>query len=413
MKKVTKGILFAMMLTLTVLLFAACNGGGSGNGNNDSDGPIKIGAITSLSGALQDYGEQFQRGFNLGLEYMTDGTMQVAGRDIEVIWEDTTTTPEVARDRTLVLLETHNVDIVTGFAASGDALASLALFEEFETVAVIEPAASDLIITYPNWNEYVFRTGRTSGQDALALAAVLANHHPEGGKTVAALAPDSTFGYSMVDPFIPAVEAMGFEFVQAEFAPPGATDFSPFILRLRELAPDYLYVIWAGANNPWMQLMELDMEGAGITIITGAPELAALQGMLELGHMGGFGFCVYYPTLPQNESMNEWMIRRHMEEHGIPTDLFTSGGFAAASAIITALELTEGDTDSRLLIETMRGMEFNSPTGMRYFRAEDHQAMQPLFEIEFTYEPGVDHMVPRYVRTIPASEIIPPIQNRP
>jgi branched-chain amino acid transport system substrate-binding protein len=408
LKRITKGFLLAMMLILAVSLLAAC-----GDGDGDGDGPIRIGAITSLSGALQDYGEQFQRGFYLGLEYMTDGTMQVAGRDIEVIWEDTTTTPDVARERTLVMLENHNVDIVTGFAASGDALASLALFEEFETVAVIEPAASDLIITYPNWNEYVFRTGRTSGQDALALAAVLANHHPGGGRTVAALAPDSTFGFSMVDPFIPAVEAHGFEFVQAEFAPPAATDFSPFILRLRELAPDYLYVIWAGANNPWMQLMELDMEGAGITIITGAPELAALQGMLELGQMGGFGFCVYYPDLPQNEPMNEWMIERHWEEHGIPTDIFTSGGFAAASAIITALELTGGDTDSRLLIDTMRGMEFNSPTGMRYFRAEDHQAMQPLFEIEFTYVPGVDHMVPRYVRTIPAHEIVPPLMNRP
>ncbi|MCL2573512.1 MAG: substrate-binding domain-containing protein [Defluviitaleaceae bacterium] len=409
MKKITKGILLAMMLVLMALLLAACDS----DNNNDQDGPIRIGAITSLSGALQDYGEQFQRGFLLGLEYMTDGTMQVAGRDIEVIWEDTTTTPEVARDRTLVLLETHNVDIVTGFAASGDALASLALFEEFQTVAVIEPAASDLIISYPNWNPYVFRTGRTSGQDALALAAVLANQHPGGGRTVAALAPDSTFGFSMVDPFIPAVQAHGFDFIQAEFAPPGATDFSPFILRLRELAPDYLYVIWAGANNPWMQLMELDLESVGTTIITGAPELAALQGMLELGHMGGFGFCVYYPTLPQNEPMNEWMIARHWEEYGIPTDIFTSGGFAAASAIITALELTEGNTDSDLLIETMRGMEFNSPTGTRYFRAEDHQAIQPLFEIKFTYVPGVDHMVPEFVRTIPASEIVPPIMNRP
>jgi len=405
MKKI---LVVVLVMGLLSLAFAAC---GSDDDNDDPNRPIRIGAITSLSGALQDYGEQFQRGFYLGLEYMTNGSMQVAGRELQVIWEDTTTTPDVARERTLVMLETHNVDIATGFAASGDALASLALFEEFETVVVIEPAASDLIIQYPNWNEYIFRTGRTSGQDALALAAVLAHQHPQGGRTVAALAPDSTFGHSMVFPFIPAVEAHGFTWVGEEFAPPAATDFSPFILRLRELAPDYLYVIWAGANNPWMQLMELDLAGVGTTIITGAPELAALQGMQELGQMGGFGFCVYYPTLPQNEPMNEWMIRRHWEEHGIPTDIFTSGGFAAASAIVTALNATGGNTDSRVLIDTMRGMEFNSPTGMRHFRAEDHQAMQPLFAIEFTA--GETHMVPSYVRTIPATEIVPPIMNRP
>jgi len=373
--------------------------------------PIIIGAITSLSGALQDYGEQFQRGFNLGLEFMTDGTMEVAGRPIEVIWEDTTNVPDVARERTLSLLE-RNVDIVTGFAASGDAMASLALFEEFQTVAIIEPAAADGIITYPNWNEFVFRTGRTSSQDALALSSAL-QRNAAPGSTIATLAPDTTFGYAMVDPFIPAVEALGFNFIQSEFAPVDATDFSPFLLRLRDAAPDYLYVIWAGANSPWMQMMELDLAGAGITIVTGAPELAALAPMLPLGQVGGFGFCVYYPTLPQNEPMNDWLVQRHMEVYGIPSDIFTSGGMAAASAIITALELTGGVADHEVLIPTLRGMEFPSPTGTRWFRAEDGQAMQSLFEVEFTAEEGVDHMIPRWVRTIPPEELVPQIMNQP
>ncbi|MCL2216776.1 MAG: substrate-binding domain-containing protein [Defluviitaleaceae bacterium] len=405
MKRITKLLMVITALMLMATMFTAC-----GRDDDDPDRPIRIGAITSLSGALQDFGEQFQRGFNLGLEYMTNGTNQVAGRDIQVIWEDTTNTPDVARERTMVLLETHNVDIVTGFASSGDAMASLALFEEFETVAVIEPAAADFIIQYPNWNEFIFRTGRTSAQDALALAAVLGGMHPGGGRTVAALAPDSTFGHSMVDPFRPAVEALGFTWVGAEMAPEAATDFSPFILRLRELAPDYLYVIWAGANSPWVQLLELDLEGVGTTIITGAPQREALEAMRELGQIGGFGFCVYYPTLPQNVPMNDWMVRRHMEDFGFAADIFTSGGFAAASAIITALELTGGDTDSRVLIDTMRGMQFDSPTGVRYFRREDHQAMQPLFAIEFSYSPT--HLVPLYVRTIPSHEITPEIMNR-
>jgi len=430
-------ILLALVMVFAVV---ACNGNdtpaatptpdaGTNNntgdsGNNNTGGqtdnqpqelgePLKIGAITSLSGALQDYGEQFQRGFNLGLEYMTDGNLVVANRPIEIIWEDTTTTPDVARERTLKLLEDDKVDIVTGFASSGDAMASLALFEEFNTVAVIEPAAADTLITYPNWNEFMFRTGRTSGQDALALIAALKNQAGGQAKTVAALAPDSTFGYAMVEPFIDAVGSAGLEFVQVEYAPADATDFSPYILRLKDTAPDFLYVIWAGANSPWMQLMELDLQSAGVTIVTGAPELAGLRAMLDLGRIGGFGFCVYYPTLPQNEPMNDWMVQRHWDVHGFAPDIFTSGGFAAASAIITALEKTNGETDPSVLIPAMKGMEFNTPTGMRYFRAEDHQAMQSLFEIEFTLVDGEDHMVPKWVRTIPADELAPPIRNTP
>jgi branched-chain amino acid transport system substrate-binding protein len=377
-----------------------------------ADGEVlTIGAITSLSGALQDYGEQFQRGFYLGLEYMTDNTMTVAGRPIEVIWEDTTNTPEVAAERTLVLLETHNVDIVTGYASSGDAMASLALFEEFNTIAVIEPAAADTIIQAPNWNENIFRTGRTSGQDALALAEIIRNNHPDGNATIATIAPDDTFGYAMVEPFVAAVEAAGFEVTNQEFVPRDATDFTPFILRLRDAAPTYLYTIWSGANSPWMQLLELDIPGAGITIITGAPERAGLEAMIELGEIGGFGFCVYYYSLPQNEPMNDWLVARYAEVHGGEPDIFVSGGMAAASAIITALELSGGETDPEVLRPIMRGMEFDSPTGPRWFREEDHQAMQVLFEVEFTAPPGTDHMVPEWVRTIPAENITPPVMN--
>jgi len=404
MKKIFVKIFACVLVTTMGLALTSC-------GQDDVDeSVIRIGAITSLSGFLQTYGEDFQRGFYLGLEYFTNGTNTVAGREIQVLWEDTTNVPDVAMERTMSLLE-RGVEIVTGFASSGDAIASLPLFEEFRTVAVIDPAASDLIISEGIWNEYVFRTGRTSGQDALAMVSVLLASHPNGGATVATLAPDNTFGHSMAAPFIEAATAAGFNVVATEFPPFDATDFSPFLLRLRNEAPQYLYTIWSGPTNPWAQLLELNLMGHGITIITGAPERDALRFMIPLGQAGGMGFCVYYYTLPQNQPLNDWMVRRHIEEHGFPPDLFTSGGFAAASAIITALELTDGNTDPDVLIPTMRGMQFNTPTGMRYFRPEDHQAMQALFEVEFSWQEGDEYMKPLFRREIGMNEIRPPILN--
>ena len=404
------GILLSLALILSL---AACNRGGatqSGGGGGGSN-VLKIGAITSLSGALQGYGEDFQRGFLLGLEHMTNGTNIVAGRPLEIIWEDTTNTPDVARERTMQLLERDRVELVVGYASSGDAVASMPLFEEFETVAIIEPAAADAIIQRENWNEYIFRTGRTSSQDALALISVLRSRHPDGNARVATFAPDTTFGYSMANPFVETMRSLGFTVTNTEFAPQDANDFSPFFLRLRAAAPDYLYVIWAGANSPWTQLLELDLTGAGIQLITGAPDLPQLRGMVPLGQTGAFGFCVYYPTLPQNEPLNDWMVRRHQEVYGLPADLFTSGGFAAAVAMCTALEKTGGRTEARLLIDTMRGMEFDSPTGKRWFRPQDHQAMQDLYEVEITWQTGLDHALPVFSRVIRADEITPPVMN--
>ena len=401
-----KAISLLLLITIaSMMLLTACNSatsGGASGGQTESE-VIKIGGITSLSGALQDYGEQMKRGFELGLEYATNGTMEVAGKKLEVIWEDTTTVPDVARERAIKLLDQDKVDFLVGPASSSDAAAILELAEEFETILVIEPAAADFL-TGTSWNRYVFRTGRNSAQDANAMANVIINNKP--GAKVATLAPDSAFGRSMVDPVVGALQKGGAQLIHQEFPPAETTDFTPYILRIREAQPDYLYVIWAGANNPWGQLMEFDLESYGIKITTGAPEIAALRMMKPM--VGMQGFTVYYNSVPQNP-VNDWLVEKHLEKYNTVPDLFTSGGMASAIAIVTALEKTNGDTDPEVLIETMRGMEFDSPTGKRYFRPEDHQAIQPLYEIILTDVPGVDHPVPKLVREIPAEEIAPEI----
>ncbi len=367
--------------------------------------PIIIGALTSLSGALQDYGEQNQKGFMLGLEYATNGTMEVAGRPIEVLWEDTTNVPDVARERALKLLDKDKVDILMGCASSSDAAAILDLAKEFKTVYVIEPAAADFL-TGDSWNRYIFRTGRNSAQDAAAMADVIVNS--KAGAKVATLAPDSAFGRSMVDPIVNELIERGGELVHQEFPPAETTDFSPYIMRIREAKPDYLYVIWAGANNPWSQLMEFDLESYGIKITTGAPEIAALKSMTPM--IGMQGFCVYHWTLPQNNPANDWLVKEMEARYSEVPDLFTPGGMSAAIAIVTALEKTGGNTDSEALIEAMEGMEYESPTGKRYFRKEDHQSIQPLYEIILEKVDGVDYPVPKFVREIPAEDIAPPVK---
>ncbi|SCX75456.1 substrate-binding domain-containing protein [Alkaliphilus peptidifermentans] len=394
-----KALSLLLVIMMTAVMFLT--GCGSSDTAGDETGPIKIGGLTSLSGALQDYGDQMQKGFMLGLEYATDGTMEVAGRKIEVIWEDTTTVPEVARERAIKLLDEEKVDLIVGPASSSDAFAILELAEEFQKILMIEPAAADFL-TGPSWNRYIFRTGRNSAQDAAAMADVITTNKP--GAKVATLAPDSAFGRAMVDPFVQALADKGGDLIQQEFPPAETTDFTSYILRIREAAPDYVYVIWAGANNPWSQLMELNLEQYGIQITTGAPEIAALRSMSPM--VGMTGFTVYYNSVPENP-VNDWLVENHKEKYNAPPDIFTSGGMAAAIAVVTALEKTGGNTDTEALIEALRGMEFESPTGKRYFREDDHQAIQPLFEIELTE--GSDHPIPKLLRVIPAEDIAPPI----
>ena len=418
MKKVMSSVLAVVMI---LGLLAGCSGTPAATptpaANNPapdasqapapvSADPIKIGAITSLSGALQDYGEQFQKGFLIGLDYATNGTMEVAGRPIEIIWEDTTNVPDVAKERALKLLDQDNVDLLAGFASSSDAGAVLALCEEFERVVVLDPAAADSL-TGEMWNPYVFRTGRNSAQDAAAQAAVMIHNAPEA--KVAILAPDSTYGRSSAEPFIAALEEKGGSIIIQEFPPMDCTDFTPYILRIREAKPDYVYVVWAGANHPWTALGEMNLAKDGIKISTHLAEFAALRIMGPM--VGMSGFTVYHNTLPDNP-VNDYLVSEHLARYNSLPDLFTQGGTSCAIAIITALEKTNGDTTASVLIETMEGMEFDSPTGMRYFREEDHQALQSLFEVTLgDFGADTDYPVPELVRVIPIEEVVPPIKN--
>jgi branched-chain amino acid transport system substrate-binding protein len=409
--------LFSLMLAF-LLVLSAC-GGSTGTTSNEESGSegntggeeaveketIKIGVLASMTGALEAYGKQTVQGFELGLDYATEGTLEVNGHPIEFIVEDTETKPEVAIQKATKLLEEDEVDFLVGSSSSGDTLAVLPLAEEYETVMVVEPAVADSI-TGSEWNKYVFRTARNSSQDAVAGAAAIADK----GVKIATLAPDSSFGQDGIAAFKEAAEALGAEIVHQEFADPAATDFTSNIQKVIESDPDYLFVVWAGANSPWNQIADMKVQEKGIKISTGAPDIAALSTMNAL--VGMEGFTVYYHTLPQND-INNWLVEEHKKRfNGAVPDLFTPGGMSAALAIVEAIKQTDGNTEADTLISTMEGMSFETPKGTMTFRAEDHQALQTLYAVKLEKVDGVDYPVPVLIRELSPEETAPPVRNK-
>ncbi|TQR17976.1 substrate-binding domain-containing protein [Psychrobacillus soli] len=367
-------------------------------------GTIKVGVLASLTGALESYGKQTRNGFELGLEYATDGTMEVAGKKIEVIFEDTETKPEVAVQKATKLLEEDEVDFLVGSSSSGDTLAVLPLAEEYEKIMIIEPAVADSI-TGSEFNPYLFRTGRNSSQDAVAGAAAIAGE----GVKIATFAPDYSFGWDGISAFKAAAEKLGAEIVVEEYADPAATDFTSNLQKIIQAKPDYLFVVWAGANSPWNQIADLKLQEKGIKISTGAPDIPALSVMEPL--VGMEGFSVYYHTLPNNP-INDWLVDEHKKRfNGEVPDLFTPGGMTAAIAIVEALTKSEGNADGTALIDIMEGMSFETPKGTMTFRPEDHQALQSLYSIKLEKQEGVDYPVPVLIRELSPEETEPPILN--
>ncbi|MCK9514605.1 MAG: substrate-binding domain-containing protein [Ottowia sp.] len=366
---------------------------------------IKIAHIHSKSGPLEAYAKQTQTGLMMGLNYATDGSMEVAGKKIVVIEKDDQGKPDLGRSLLASAYADDKVDLAIGPTSSGVALAMLPVAEEYKKILLVEPAVADSI-TGDKWNRYIFRTGRNSSQDAISNAVAL-----DGDNTsIATLAQDYAFGRDGVSAFKSAIKKA--KVVHEEYLPADTTDFTAGAQRLIDALKDepgrkVIFIIWAGAGNPF-KIADLGLDRYNIEIATGGNILPAMAAYKNFPGMEGATY--YYYEIPKNP-MNDYMVEQHQKEYGTPPDFFTAGGFAAASAIVTALKKTEGDTDTRKLIKTMEGMSFDTPKGKMTFREQDHQAMQSMYHFKIKVDPDVAWGIPELVHEITPDEMDIPIQN--
>ena len=76
--------------------------------------PIKIGVLTTKTGALDYYGTMQVRGLELGIEYATQGSWQVAEQPIELLVEDDAGDPTTGGRKARELIEQQGVHILQG-----------------------------------------------------------------------------------------------------------------------------------------------------------------------------------------------------------------------------------------------------------------------------------------------------------
>lgn len=365
--------------------------------------PIKIGIVTSMSGPLEYYGTMEIRGFELGIEYATGGTNQVLGRPIEILTEDSGMDPGTGVTKARELIERHGVHFLQGTASSAVALAIQDVALEYERIFMVAPAAADSI-TGVNWNRYTFRTASTTTQDALTGGVYAAR---EIGEEFVIFVPDSAWGRDTAKAWRAAIEGEGGTIINEIFVAPDASDFTPYLLRLMQDRPDAAVVAWAGAGGIQLfdQIDEYNLYDY-MAITSGFGDIPALRAMGD-SIIGAQGMMKYFHTLPDNE-INDWLVEKYTERYGTPPDLFVPDAFAAAVALVQAIE-TAGTIDTDTLIETMRGMEFDTPKGKMIFRPEDHQALQHMYVVEMQKVEGYDYPVPVLLMEMSLEDTAPPI----
>lgn len=372
--------------------------------------PIKIGLLTDDSGTLAIYGPMLENGATLGIEYATGGTNTVAGHPIQVIMKDTASKTDVGAQVARDLIEKDNVDLLIGPPSSGVALAVDELALQSKKIVVNMAASPDL--TGKNFNPYVFRTGRTSVQDALVMGAALT----QMGKTFVQIAPDYAFGYAGAASFYTVVKANGGKFVindtpdksGAIFIPQDAKDFTPYLQKVLDTKADVLIITWSGAGFVplFTQMQQLGVFKQ-MAVGTGMGDNQSLKASYSPA-IGSVGITVYHYTLPKNP-INDWLVKRHKEKYGTPPDLFTETGFAAGQMIVEGLKATNGDPDPDKLIKVFENnFSFDGPKGKEVVRPYDHVMLQPLYLVKLTSVTDPDFKFFDLVKEFKPEEAAPP-----
>ena len=372
--------------------------------------PIKIALIASKTGPLEAYARQTEAGFMLGLEYATQGKMEIDGRKIQVIVKDDQLKPDMGKAALEQAYGDDKVDIAVGTTGSPIALAMLPIAEEYKKILLVEPAVADQI-TGDKWNRYIFRTARNSSQDALAAAATLKDE----GISIATLAQDNAFGKDGIASLKEALAAVGSKakVVHEEYTPAQTTDFTAAGQRLFDSLKDkpgrkIIAVVWAGAH-PLPKLMDLKPERYNIEIAPGGNILPVMAGWKQFPGLEGAIY--YYWGFPKNP-VNDWLVAEYKKKNnGAPPDFFVAGGMSAALAVVEAIKKAKS-TDTEKLIAAMEGMSFDTPKGKMTFRKEDHQAMQVMYQWRMKKDPPDNFDLLELVREIPADEMKLPIKNK-
>jgi branched-chain amino acid transport system substrate-binding protein len=381
------------------LALAACAGLAFGQARE-----IKIAHIYGKTGPLEAYAKQTHAGLMMGLEYATGGKMELLGRKIVVIEKDDQLKPDIGKSHLAAAYGDDKVDLAVGPTGSGVALAMLPVAEEYKKILLVEPAVADAI-TGERWNRYVFRTGRSSSQDAISNAVAIGK--PD--TVIATLAQDYAFGRDGVRAFKEALAGTGAQIVHEEYAPQQTTDFTAPAERLFNALKDrkgrkVIFIIWAGGNP--FKIADLNPGRYGIEVASGGNILPALAAYKALPGMEGATY--YYYEHPKNK-VNQWLVAEHQKRFKSPPDFFTAGGMSAGIAIVEAIRKA-GSTDTEKLIAAMEGMSFETPKGRMTFRKEDHQAMQSMYHFKIKVDPNVQWAIPELVREIKPEEMKVPVR---
>lgn len=202
---------------------------------NAASKPIKIGALTSLSGRFVVWGSPIAKGMRFAVEELNKAG-GVLGREVVLVERDTKGSPAEALTSFKDLVERERVVAVGGLVSSGVAMACAAEAERTHVPLFLGFAGSHAILSKNS--RYTFRTNLAAAP--MLIDAYASFIRAKGFKRIGAIIADYEWGHSIRTAIKEKIVPLSGVKVQMEVAPVGEKNFTTYLRRLAALKPEIL-----------------------------------------------------------------------------------------------------------------------------------------------------------------------------
>jgi branched-chain amino acid transport system permease protein len=268
---------YCLVIALQIVCLLTLNCRTKDKSSNDS---VRVGIITSLTGAEARFGLAQKYGYEMALEEINE--QGVLGKKLELVYQDDTSKPEVASLTVEKLADRSDIVAIFGAYSSAATFPAAAVADRYH-IPMLCPSATTDEITRQGY-EWVFRVCASAsdyGRTLVEFLTEVADAH-----RLAVVYENTQFGSSVARAALEQAPRAGVEIVAYEAYDQGGTDFTPLLTRVKSASPDaVLFVSYlADATLLMRQSKEIDLNpkvftagGAGFSLpdfLKGAGETA-------------------------------------------------------------------------------------------------------------------------------------------
>jgi branched-chain amino acid transport system substrate-binding protein len=342
---------------------------------------IRIGHLTPITGFLGTLGEYAQLAVRLAAEEI-NAAGGITGRKLEMIMEDSVN-PQTASAKAERLIERDKIAMLIGEISSASGLAIAQVAKRTRTVFINTGCNSDAL-RGSDCNKFMFHIEGANSMYVKAVGRSLLRDNLVKGKRWYSLTADYAFGHDLLKVAKRFMESNGGQFAADELIPTDLSDFSPFLLKIRQARPDLIISNLAG-NQVTNFLKQYTEYGLQYPVVGFAFDTAVAWGAGK-GNFKGIWPLVWHHLVDTPAS--KAFVADFSKKYGKPPENQAWGDYNALKLVAQSMNELK-TTDSTKLVEHFeKGAKFDvMKRRPAYFRDWDHQMMMEMYAVR-AKEPG-------------------------